>query len=300
MSLSRNHPRVWLLLGLIILAQSLCPYMVMGIPGETWILFRSDIPLFRALARELATQAAISPVLCPLESVSASFLESRPPSLIIGLGDSGLRRAMELSWDVPILGVLAEKIGTNQRVISIPLRPPHQRQSELARILAPERTILVYPYAVTDFAPGAEVKAAAESQKFELASRCLTSPKDWPGFFQALPASSGWVLLAMDPGLMNSAFVSSLLLESFRKQIPVIGFSSSLVQQGALFALVLSPEKTAHELARFAQRMFAPESKGARLFSPKECWDLYLNATVARKFGLTIPVDLLDAARRVF
>ncbi|EKD92674.1 MAG: hypothetical protein ACD_28C00366G0003, partial [uncultured bacterium] len=111
-------------------------------------------------------------------------------------------------------------------------------------------------------------------------------------------AGKGVILLPLDTELMNNAFLDLLFRESFRLKIPVIGFSLSLAKRGAIVSLGLSPAALCKDLEKFAREILLdPNLPREKIFQD---WELYLNQTVARKFGLTIPESILQSAMKVF
>jgi ABC-type uncharacterized transport system substrate-binding protein len=88
--------------------------------------------------------------------------------------------------------------------------------------------------------------------------------------------------------IFNKHTLYKLLLSSYRKNIPVIGFSRSLVNSGALIALYSSPQNQAKQLAEFISSFKAKTGKSEiKVFFPKY-FDIAINDNVANALGLDI------------
>lgn len=97
------------------------------------------------------------------------------------------------------------------------------------------------------------------------------------------------VLLAMpDASVYNAKTIKSILLTTYRHKVPVIGFSESFVQAGALAALHSSPEQLGKQAAELIKKHYNGEPiKNQRLY-PKY-FDIAINNDVAKSLAITIP-----------
>jgi ABC-type uncharacterized transport system substrate-binding protein len=93
------------------------------------------------------------------------------------------------------------------------------------------------------------------------------------------------ILLATpDTNIHNKSTVSNILLSSYRKRVPLIGFSSAYVKAGALAAVYSSPENIAHQVrdsivAYFTSQPIPAEQQMSKYFS------VLFNTEVARSLG---------------
>lgn len=98
------------------------------------------------------------------------------------------------------------------------------------------------------------------------------------------------VLLALpDPVVHNRTTVPTLLTASYRKRIPLIGFSSAYIKAGAFAAVYSTPGQVAHHIAEAA----VAKIKGQTLkhqYRPKY-YSAATNQRIARSLGLTPPDD---------
>jgi putative ABC transport system substrate-binding protein len=102
-----------------------------------------------------------------------------------------------------------------------------------------------------------------------------------------------------DPIIFNLRTTRSILLSTYRKRVPLIGFSESYVKAGALAALYSTPEligkQTGEVISLFINRA---SSDSDPFFLPRlhaKYFSISVNKKVARSLGLTVPdVDSLE------
>ncbi len=95
------------------------------------------------------------------------------------------------------------------------------------------------------------------------------------------------LLTTPDTNIHNKSTVSNILLSTYRKKIPLIGFSSAYVKAGALAAVYSSPEDIAYQvrdniIAYFGSKRIPLEQQMGKYFS------VLFNTDVARSLGFPI------------
>lgn len=111
----------------------------------------------------------------------------------------------------------------------------------------------------------------------ELVGKALNNLLDKIDIFLATP----------DTNIHNKSTVSNILLSTYRKRIPMIGFSSAYVKAGALAAVYSSPENIAHQVRDsiidyFSNRQIPKEQQMSKYYS------VLFNTDVARSLGFPI------------
>lgn len=94
-------------------------------------------------------------------------------------------------------------------------------------------------------------------------------------------------LTTPDTNIHNKSTVSNILLSTYRKRVPLIGFSSAYVKAGALAAVYSSPEDIAYQvrdniIAHFSSEQIPLEQQMGKYFS------VLFNTDVARSLGFPI------------
>lgn len=105
------------------------------------------------------------------------------------------------------------------------------------------------------------------------------------------------LLLALpDPGIYNRRSIVSILLASYRRRVPVVGFSKAYADAGALFALHTTPEQIGRQIAEMVGRQL---TRGDGLTAPLKYpshFKIAVNTRVAHSLGIELPdMDALAA-----
>lgn len=262
---------------------------------EVWVFFRSDIPLYPAVVKRLELSLKRQLVSCPIEKTSSSFIDSHSPKMAIALGEAGLKRALTMTWNVPVLALFAGQDSDDSRVVDIQIPQPHQRQIELLKKLHPGLRTIWYPFAGDAFKPSPSLEKAVTAAGLELTVHRLQDPRTLPGALRILDTQTAATILPPDPALMNDAVIRPIMLAAFRSQTAVVGFSEGIVKQGAAFAYVFTPDRLGAYLADLIVGYDA-RTPVERF----ENWDLVLNATILDKLHLAPSEEIRSAAAKVF
>ena len=89
-----------------------------------------------------------------------------------------------------------------------------------------------------------------------------------------------------DATVYNSDTIRNILLETYRKQVPMVGLSPGYVRAGALCAVYSTPQQIAKQAAD-AIEQFATSGKLPASQYPTD-FDVSVNTQVARSLGLVI------------
>jgi putative tryptophan/tyrosine transport system substrate-binding protein len=106
------------------------------------------------------------------------------------------------------------------------------------------------------------------------------------------------VLLFPDREVLDRRGIRSLLLRTFRDNVPVIGYSDSLVRAGALAAVYSSPDSLGTETAELlVQEIIAlSPDRWPPPYHPEQ-FSIGVNRDVARSLRLSLPSDREIEAR---
>jgi len=97
------------------------------------------------------------------------------------------------------------------------------------------------------------------------------------------------LLLFPDSTVINRSTINSLVLDSYDKQIPLLGYSRSLVKAGAMLAIYSTPEQLGKETAQLIDRIISGE-RIPTLNYPKQ-FEVSVNYKLSRVYGITIPSE---------
>lgn len=262
---------------------------------ETWAFYRSDIPLYLAVVKQLEASLKRQFVSCPVEKTSSSFIDSHSPTVVIALGQAGLKRALTMAWTVPILALFTDEPSDDSRVVDIEISQPHQRQIELLKKLHPGLETIWYPFAGDKFKPSPALEKAVAAAGLKLTADRLQDPRALPGALRILNDRTTATVLPPDPSLMNDAIIRPVMLAAFRSQTAVVGFSEGMVRQGSAFAYVFTPEGLGAYLVDLVNG-YDPHNP-VQVF---DNWNLILNATILDKLQLSPAAEIRNSATKVF
>ncbi len=103
-----------------------------------------------------------------------------------------------------------------------------------------------------------------------------------------------------DPVVFSAPATKALIRTTLAGRIPFMGFSSRLVESGALFALDYDYKDIGRQVAESASRILKGEDAGAiAVTRPGVIWFNY-NEKTATHLALTLPEELRAVAREVF
>ena len=171
------------------------------------------------------------------------------------------------------------------------LDQPPARQMQLIRLALPDARSVGVLVSGQSKGHVPAVEAAARERGLQLISAVIEQGGLYPALQSLLPDID--VLLAMpDPVVFNGQTAGNILTATYRRQIPMAGFSSAYVKAGALLAVYSTPSQVGArggELLRqgLAGRSLQPPQ------SPRE-FAVEVNQNVAHSLGF-----VLDEARLV-
>lgn len=97
------------------------------------------------------------------------------------------------------------------------------------------------------------------------------------------------LLLLPDSTVINRKTINSLVLDSYHKQIPLLGYSRSLVKAGAMLALFSTPEQLGEDSAQLVARIISGKSVAIHNY-PKQ-FNVSVNYKLSRAYGISIPSE---------
>lgn len=218
--------------------------------------------------------------------------------LLVAVGTGAMQALAQQNPSVPVLNLLVprqsfEKIArqsgrhSDTRLFSaIYLDQPWARQFALIRHTLPNRTrvgILLGPDSAELAVP---LRAAAKAAGLVAVIESVPGEAELVPALKRLLGDCDMLLAVPDPMIFNKHTVQSILITTYRQQVPLFGFSPSYVKAGALAAVYSVPEQIGQQAAEIIQRLAVeralPPPQPPRYFSVGS------NAQVARSLGITL------------
>lgn len=238
---------------------------------------------------------------------------SRSGALVVAVGLSATQAAASLDSRVPVLSVLVprsafERVARergrqadSRSFSAVYLDQPFSRQLSLVRHALPERTrlgLLAGPVAAEQLPL---LQAAARGTRFKLGVEKVTREDEIiPALNRLLRDSEALLFIVPDPLVYNRNTIQSILLTTYRYQVPVLGFSQAYVRAGALTAVYSAPVQIGQQVAEIALALEG--DKGRSLPPPQypKYFSVAVNHQVARSMGIEIDNEavLYDKVRR--
>ena len=231
---------------------------------------------------------------------SAQFRKTRPePQWVVAVGSAALRDMQDLFADDPtpplLLAVLIPRLAFERladpsrlragQISAVFLDQPPVRQMELARLAIPSLRALGVLLGGESRAAAAALEKAARERGFELLARQVVGDGLFPALQALLPEVDG-LLAVPDPLVFNSQTATNILAATYRRRIPLIGFSPAYARAGALVSLYSSPDQIGVRGGEVLRQAFS-----SRILPPPQ-WPrdfvVRVNQDVARSLGLSI------------
>lgn len=217
--------------------------------------------------------------------------------LVVALGVKALDASSKLKHTTPVLGVfvplptfnrLLFKSGRRLGVFSaIVLDQPYTRQIGLVKVALPSTKNLGILLGSASNRYEDFLREAAERQGLNVEVSEVRSNTDLiPKLDMILDAND--VLLAIpDPLVYNRETAQSILLTSYRHQVPVFGYSRSYVKAGALASVFSSAKHLAKQAAEIAIETQKPKAILPPPIVPKY-FSVIVNRQVQRSLNLQL------------
>ena len=242
---------------------------------------------------------------------SAQFRKAKPePQWVVAVGIAALRDIQELFADdptpPPLLAVMVPRLAFERAADPARLRAgllsavfldqPSARQVELAQLAIPSLRGLGVLMGGESKAHASALEKAARERGVQLVARQVAAD----GLFLALQALLPEVdaLLALpDPSVFNSQTVANILAATYRRRIPLIGFSPAYARAGALVSLYSTPEQIGTRGGEVLRQSFVLRSLPSPQW-PRE-FKVTVNQDVARSLELRLDeAHLVEALRQ--
>jgi ABC-type uncharacterized transport system substrate-binding protein len=231
--------------------------------------------------------------------------------LLMTLSTPTLQAAMRRARDVPIVftfvadAVAAGAGRTNEdhvpNVTGVPTVAAHDQMIDIVRQCLPRARrigILFVPGEVNSVYNKEKLEAAASRQGLELVALAVNTSSDVPDATLALLAHGVDAICQGGSNLTAAAF-ASITRPAQRARVPVFGFLSGDLANGAAVVLARDYFDGGHEAALLAARIIRGERPAAIPFHPLRETRILVNLEAARAVELTVPAQILARASKV-
>lgn len=226
---------------------------------------------------------------------------SPPPRAIIALGVEAMDRMVEsaASWPrVPVVALLVPRASLEDlaednrgRLTGIYFDQPFARQMQFLRLAMPDKRRIGILLGPGSSRYQGEIRQAVKRAGVDDVIELVADKDDLSRGLRAVLAKSDVLLAVPDSAVHNSYSAHHVLLASYRRGVPLVGYSGSFVKAGAAAALVSTPEQIGRQGADMVARLLA----GADLPEPRapEAFEVMVNDRVSRSLDLALDGDAL-------
>lgn len=232
-------------------------------------------------------------------------LRASPPELIFAVG---LKAAMAMKlevFDTPVVFCLVlnpEAHGLPApNMTGIAVRSPPDAQLTALRSVMPNRRRIGVLYDESqsgDFIR--EAHRVAKQQGLELQAVSIRGQEEIPKAVRGLLPNIDALWLIQDQSLITESAIPFFLESTLEAKVPLFTFSATLVQQGALGALVMDAWAVGQQAARLALLRLKGSSVSVHSLQAPEHPQLALNLNSAEYLGLAPSTEVVRLAEHLF
>lgn len=225
------------------------------------------------------------------------------PQVLVTVGSEALRQLQGLSERSPVIALLIPRSTLDElrdiaggRISGVYYEQPIPRQANLLRTAFPDKTrvgVLLGPASVRY---RSELALALQRAGMEGIFEVIQDKNDLAEAAKNVLDSAEIFLALPDGDAINNQSARFILLSSYRRGVPVVGYSASFVKAGAALAMVSSPTQIGKEAALMVQETLP----GRRMPAPRAPaeFDVLVNTSVSRSLGLGLDAPLLEKRMR--
>ena len=236
----------------------------------------------------------------------ARKIRASDASVVVAIGLKAALAAKLEIVDVPVIYCMVldpEKYDLRApNLAGISLRVPVERQLATIRSLLPKAKQIGVLYDPDKTAALIEeARRAAARAGVELVERHVRSEKELPATLRALLPKVDGIWLVPDSTVLTEDSLRFILNTTLDHNVPVVGFSSEFVRNGALASLSINPEDIGHQAGVMARRLLAAgHVSGLQPTVLPDRVRLAVNLKTARYLGLMIPQEIVARADELF
>lgn len=223
-----------------------------------------------------------------------SLQQAQAASIIVTIGSEAATIASAFPAPTPILFTLlptsalpAPKAHESALTAAIVLDQPASRLIALLRLALPKMRIVAIIAGPDSKYTIERLRHAAQSAGFKVRQAYIDNSDALFPALQHVLADPAVLIATPDAAVFNRYTVQNILLTTFRRRSPVLGFSAAYVKAGALLGLYSTPTQIGEDAASAVLELLAGRPQPA-ISAPRR-FEVGVNQTVARALGIELP-----------
>lgn len=232
-------------------------------------------------------------------------LRASPPDLVFAVGLKAAISAKLEIFDTPVVFCMvlnpeAYDLPTSN-MTGISVRAPPEAQLAALRSVMTSRQRVGVVYA-EDQTEGfiRDARKAAHQLGLDLVAVTINRQEDIPHALRVLLPKIDVLWLIQDQVVVSESSIPVFLESSLNARVPIFTFSSTLVQQGAVGALVLDPWAVGQQAARLSLTRLKDAGVSAGSLETPEHWQWALNLRSAEYLHIALSPEQIRLAGHVF
>lgn len=235
----------------------------------------------------------------------ARSLRAAPPDLVLAVGLKAAMAAKLEIFDTPVVFCMVlnpETYGLpTSNMTGVAVRTPADIQLSALRSMMPDRNRIGILYDEDESRTFVhEALQASKRLGLDLVPIAIHRPDDMPVAMRTLLPKIDVLWLIQDQLVVSESAIPFFLESTLSAKIPLFTFSSTLVQQGALGALVLDPWTVGQQTAHIARARLKDHRISGGHMEPPEHPQLAVNLNSAEYLGITLTPEVIRMAGHVF
>lgn len=224
------------------------------------------------------------------------------PDIIVAVGTQAAKAVLSETSNIPAYMTLLPRTSYEallqeyertrrarpRSVSGIYIDQPFQRQMQLVRLILPKSRSLGVIYGPLSRENEKRLRIAADSEQLGLYAEAVQSEQELFGALTRVLDESDVLLALPDPVVFNKHTTQNILLETYRQQKPVVGYSRAYVAAGALAAVYSTPQQIGRQIG---DELLQMRQRGSNTLPPARYpryFAVEINERVARSLGIMI------------
>lgn len=228
---------------------------------------------------------------------------SPKPDLVLTLGTLATRESLHRYRGVPVVAGMIlspDELKGAPNATGVFLQFPVETELEwLSRLVPSIRRVGIIYHSEESKARVLEAERLAAGVNLDIQAYQIDRPQELPDALENLADRADALWGVTDPMVFNPETAKSLLVFSFRHQIPLIGHSTPWVRAGALYALDRDYSDIGAQCAEMAEKILAGQSPGSMPPVPPRKVRYALNRKTAEQMKLTLTDRVFREAAEV-
>ncbi|WP_157266283.1 ABC transporter substrate-binding protein [Azohydromonas aeria] len=241
--------------------------------------------------------------------IARKYVGDRPDA-IVAIATPSAQAAVAATRDIPVVfSAVTDPVAarlvkgwepSGGNVTGVSDASPLDKHVELIKRVRPQARkvgVIYNPGEANSVAIVESLKKATAAAGLTLVEAAAPRTVDVPGAAQSLAGKADVIYAPTDNNVM-SAF-EGIVKVAQQAKLPVVAADTDAVKRGAVAALGLNYYELGRQTGQIVVRILGGEKPGAIAAQTSQRFELHVNPEAAQKQGVTLPEDLLKAAKVV-